>query len=350
MISNDPIKIFTKIYGVGPRKAEELKKIGLTTLSQLREQDELLTPPQKYGLQYYDDIQLRIPRAEIDAYNKIFTRVFDKVKTPYSQYKIVGSYNRGAETSGDIDVIITDSKNNIEVFNKFISLLESLNILVAILSRGHKKSLTIGKIGKQPARRLDFMWSSPKEYPFATLYFTGSMEFNVNMRQHAVDLGFTMNEHGLYYFKDKVKGKKVVGKFKTEEDIFRFLGMVYTPPTKRQGPIELMITTPPEKVNKRKKIKIGDSITTKDLLLDFANKGISKLKNYDELQLANMIRIASYHYFHKKPLVSDNIYDILKEYVEREYHNPVLNEVGLELWIKLKFNYHITWVLWIKLN
>ena len=34
------------------------------------------------------------------------------------------------------------------------------------------------------------MWSPPKEYAFATLYFTGSMEFNVNMRQRAVDLGY----------------------------------------------------------------------------------------------------------------------------------------------------------------
>ena len=221
-LENDPAKIFTKIYGVGPKKAAEFKKLGITTLDQLRErQEELLTTAQKYGLQYYDDIQKRIPRAEIDGYNKIFKMVFDKIKTEHSEYRIVGSYNRGAETSGDIDVIITDKKNNIEIFSKFIDAMQKLNVLVAILSRGDKKSLTIGKIGKRPARRLDFMWSPPKEYAFSTLYFTGSMEFNVNMRQRAVDLGFTMNEHGLYHYNNKVKGKKIQGKFETEQDIFK---------------------------------------------------------------------------------------------------------------------------------
>ena len=76
---NDPIKIFSKIYGVGPKKALELKKLGITTLEELKErEDELLTTAQKYGLKYYDDIQKRIPRVEIDAYNKIFKNVFER--------------------------------------------------------------------------------------------------------------------------------------------------------------------------------------------------------------------------------------------------------------------------------
>ena len=332
-LENDPITVFTKIYGVGPKKAAELKKQGILTLEQLRErEDELLTSAQQYGLEYYDDIQKRIPREEIDIYNKIFKIVLDKVTTGKTEYKIVGSYNRGQETSGDIDVIITDYNNNIEVFDEFITELEGNGILVAILSRGKKKSLTIGRIGNQPARRLDFMWSPPKEYAFATLYFTGSMEFNVNMRQRAVDLGYTMNEHSLYHFKNKVKSKKVDGKFEKEEDIFKFLGMVYKSPTERQGPIELLN----KQDNKKKpKIKIHDS--TIDMIEDFAISGISKLDQLDETTLANMVRIATYHYYHKKPIINDNTYDILRDYVERKYpDNPVLEEVGSEIMDKVK--------------
>ena len=331
-LENDPITIFTKIYGVGPKKAVELKKQGITTLEQLKERkEELLTTAQQYGLEHYEDIQKRIPRKEIDIYNKIFKLVLDKVTTGNTEYKIVGSYNRGQETSGDIDVIITD--NNMDVFIKFIKELEENGVLVAILSRGKKKSLTIGKIGEQPARRLDFMWCSPKEYPFATLYFTGSMEFNVNMRQRAVDLGYTMNEHALYYYNNKVKGKKVDGKFEKEEDIFKFLGMVYKPPTERQGPIELIKKI--KNIKKKPKIKIHDS--TIDMIEDFAINGISKLKQLDETQLANMIRVATYHYYHKKPIITDNTYDILLEYVERNYpDNSVLNEVGAEIMDKVK--------------
>ena len=331
-LENDPITIFTKIYGVGPKKAVELKKQGITTLEQLKERkEELLTTAQQYGLEHYEDIQKRIPRKEIDIYNKIFKLVLDKVTTGNTEYKIVGSYNRGQETSGDIDVIITD--NNMDVFIKFIKELEENGVLVAILSRGKKKSLTIGKIGEQPARRLDFMWSPPKEYAFATLYFTGSMEFNVNMRQRAVDLGYTMNEHALYYYNNKVKGKKVDGKFEKEEDIFKFLGMVYKPPTERQGPIELIKKI--KNIKKKPKIKIHDS--TIDMIEDFAINGISKLKQLEETQLANMIRVATYHYYHKKPIITDNTYDILLEYVERNYpDNSVLNEVGAEIMDKVK--------------
>jgi len=332
-LENDPITIFTKIYGVGPKKALELKKQGITTLGQLKERKDVLTSAQQYGLKHYEDIQKRIPREEIDIYNKIFKLVLDKVTTGKTEYKIVGSYNRGQETSGDIDVIITDYNNNMEVFDEFITELEENGILVAILSRGNKKSLTIGRIGNQPARRLDFMWSSPKEYPFATLYFTGSMEFNVNMRQRAVDLGYTMNEHCLYHYKNKVKSKKVDGKFEKEEDIFKFLGMVYKPPTERQGPIELLREQ--KKQDIKKKTKIHDS--TIDMLVDFAINGISKLKQLDETTLANMIRIATYHYYHKKPIITDNTYDILRDYVERNYpDNPVLEEVGSEIMDKVK--------------
>ena len=177
------------------------------------------------------------------------------------------------------------------------------------------------------------MWSPPKEYAFATLYFTGSMEFNVNMRQRAVDLGYTMNEHALYYYNNKVKGKKIDGKFEKEEDIFKFLGMVYKPPTERQGPPELIKKI--KNIKKKPKIKIHDS--TIDMIEDFAINGISKLKQLEETQLANMIRVATYHYYHKKPIITDNTYDILLEYVERNYpDNSVLNEVGAEIMDKVK--------------
>ena len=48
--------------------AKEIKD-GITTLEQLREQqDTVLNKVQKVGLQYFDDIQKRIPRGEIDEY------------------------------------------------------------------------------------------------------------------------------------------------------------------------------------------------------------------------------------------------------------------------------------------
>jgi DNA polymerase IV (family X) len=53
--------------------------------------------------------------------------------------------------------------------------------------------MVIGKLGEYPARRLDFLYTSPEEYPFAVLYFTGSKGFNTAMRQRALDLGYSLN-------------------------------------------------------------------------------------------------------------------------------------------------------------
>ena len=60
-----------KIYGVGPKKAIELSK-QVTSIDELKQRQELLNDTQKIGLKYFDDIQERIPRKEIDEYNEIF--------------------------------------------------------------------------------------------------------------------------------------------------------------------------------------------------------------------------------------------------------------------------------------
>ena len=41
------------------------------------------------------------------------------------------------------------------------------------------------------------MYTTPAEYPFAILYFTGSMEFNAKMRGLALEKGLSMNEYSL---------------------------------------------------------------------------------------------------------------------------------------------------------
>ena len=63
---------------------------------------------QKKGLKYYEDILKRIPRLEIEHYKTKFGRINDKIPTG-THFEIVGSYRRGADNSGDIDVIITST-------------------------------------------------------------------------------------------------------------------------------------------------------------------------------------------------------------------------------------------------
>jgi len=143
---NNPINLLTEVYGIGPKKAKELVSDGITTLEQLREQqDAVLNKVQKVGLQYFDDIQKRIPRDEIDEYKDIFEKVFSNLpEHEKSKFEIVGSYRRGVKSSGDIDVIVTSPTD--AIFKKFIDKLIEDKIIIEVLSRGNTKSLVIAKL------------------------------------------------------------------------------------------------------------------------------------------------------------------------------------------------------------
>jgi len=228
----DPKNIFSEIYGVGPKKASELVNKGISTIRQLRENQDELNNVQKIGLQYYEDVLQRIPRSEIERFQDTFQELFNQVKDDKSQYEVVGSFRRGAKTSGDIDVIITSEKR--EIFNQFIDKLLEEKIIVELLSRGNTKSLVIAKLpSSEVSRRVDFMYTSKEEYPFAILYFTGSKIFNTVMRGRALTMGYSLNEHGLYKMDGKKKGAKLDRIFHDEKEIFDFLKMEYKEPNQR---------------------------------------------------------------------------------------------------------------------
>ena len=268
---SNPLLWLTDIHGIGPKKAGELIQKGIRNIEQLKERkEELLNNVQKMGLKYYDDVSKPIPRGDIDMFKKMFDEEFKKVAEEDSKYEIVGSYRRGKKASGDIDVIIT-SKNQ-EVFKKFVDSLKEKNIIVEILSYGNTKALVIGKL--QPdstARRIDFMYTPPDEYPFAILYFTGSKAFNTVMRGHALKMGISLNEHGMYEKQQgKEKGKKLDKKFTIEKEIFDDLQLKFKEPELRKDgssvePIKPVIEEKPKqeklkrKYTKKKKITIHES-------------------------------------------------------------------------------------------
>ena len=171
--------VFNEIYGVGPKMAKKLAiDLKVKSIEELRErQDELLNDVQK-GLRYYEDILKRIPRKEINIYDKLLQKYFNmvsKVLKSNATIQIVGSWRRGAKTSGDIDVIICDKKHDSKLFKKFIDKLIEKNIPTEVLSRGNVKCLGISKLNKRStARRIDFMFTPKEQFAFAILYFTGS--------------------------------------------------------------------------------------------------------------------------------------------------------------------------------
>lgn len=378
VVKKKAIDVFANIYGVGEKSAEELVDKGITTMEQLElRKDEVLNDKQRIGLKYYNDILQRIPRAEIVEYEQIFKSAFPK-NVECSRFEIVGSYRRGLASSGDIDVIITSSHSN--VFKMFIDELLSRQIIVEVLSRGNSKCLVVAKLpGAQYARRVDFLYTTPEEYPFSVLYFTGSKEFNLAMREHALSMKYTLNEHGLSVMENKKKGERVEHVFVDEKSIFDFLKMEYKEPTLRGasppvnplrglsppvrppsnvelGVVENTIVASPAKLDavspksaSKKKTtiivkrrvtkknvddknvidnKVVDNNTVVDNNIDlFKKNGIQVLQTLTESQLLKMIEDANYA-FHTlgSPIMTDAEYDILYEYIETKYKKPT--EIG----------------------
>jgi len=325
---NDPMLIFTEIYGIGSKKAEELvKKHKVTTIKELREkQGELLNDKQKIGLKHYEDILKRIPRSEIIQYEKKLKSIFNTIKNKNSTFQIVGSFRRGNTDSGDIDICVSDPDDDVEVFNRFLDALIEKKILIEVLSRGNIKSLGVSRMRRKPARRIDFMFTPRKELSFALLYFTGNKTFNTLMRKRALDLGYSMNEHGLYKMEkvgNKVKkGNKLEKYFPEEIDVFNFLGMDYKAPKDRvDGSSIVLLEDKPDAKNKIT-IKTTRSVSTKNNVKSFQKYGQTFIEKLTEQQLSEMIRLSNkLYYCNNKPLLSDEEYDILKEYIEEKYPN-----------------------------
>lgn len=330
---SNPLLVFTNIYGVGPKKAEDLIKKGITTIAQLRENQDQLNDKQKLGLQYYEDIEERIPRSEIKDYEILLEQKFKQLKFPGATMEIVGSYRRGAKNSGDIDIIMTDTEHNPELLSDFVGKLVEDKIILHKLTDGKTKVLAIAQLpGKKVARRVDFLYTPPKEFAFAILYFTGSKVFNTVMRQRALDMGYTLNEHGIYKMESGKKGERVDQEFPDEKSIFDFLKMEYKSPEERKDARAVVSATtssampaPKQKTLKKKPISVMM------LMRNFAKKGVVLLDTLSEKEIEEVLVKANDLYYNHpdKVVLTDEQFDIIKEYFAAKYPNhPLLKVVG----------------------
>lgn len=138
---------------------------------------------------------------------------------------IVGSYRRGEESSGDIDVLLKSS--NAEDCLNVVNKLKELKYITDTLALGDKKFMGVCKIGENKYRRLDILLTPEDQYGYAMLYFTGSMKFNIAVRKRALERGYSLNEHGF-------TPSEGVPLLKTEEEILNFLGIKMIDPKKRK--------------------------------------------------------------------------------------------------------------------
>lgn len=96
-----------RVHGIGPAKASELYDVyGITDLAALGDRLDLLDHAQRVGFRYIDELEVRIPREEIQVQERV---IHDAARSidPKIQVTVCGSYRREKATCGDIDVLIT---------------------------------------------------------------------------------------------------------------------------------------------------------------------------------------------------------------------------------------------------
>ena len=132
-----------------------------------------------------------------------------------------GSLRRGKETVGDLDVLVTGGRPEVQ-----IEYLLKYPKIVEVLAQGENKVSVKLPLSIQ----VEVRFLEPASYGAAMQYFTGSKEHNVALRNRAIRLGFKLSEYGLFRTRGE---KKVAGA--DEEEIYRLLGLDYIPPELREN-------------------------------------------------------------------------------------------------------------------
>jgi len=239
------VENLSKIAGIGPATASKLyNELNVTTVEELREIYDLnknvINSKQAIGLRHYDDLLKRIPRVEMNNWKDILTSIFQDTLDSLNldgNLVISGSYRREKEDSGDVDVLIISKSYNEFLMNTFYKNLIEVGIFKEenVMASGGTKIMAVAKI-LDTFRHVDIFYFSSDVFPFALLFTTGSKEFNLKMRSHALKLGFSLNERNLTKKNGTlVSEEEYITKIKkrlpeNEEDIFKFLDYKYIEP------------------------------------------------------------------------------------------------------------------------
>lgn len=222
------------IHNIGVVKAKELvEEHGILTFDELLKNEHLLNSKQKQGIKYHFDIQQKIPRSEMIQHDQMIKTIMNKAFPDIKEFSLVGSYRRNKEESGDIDLIVK-TKASFDM-NDLVQVMIQEGYIQedGIFALGKKKFMGMSKLPSSIvegtiSRRLDILFCPSSEYAFALLYFTGSKEFNVKMRERAKQLGYRLNEKGLMD-----ENSEKIKNLKSEKDIFKFLKINYVEPDQR---------------------------------------------------------------------------------------------------------------------
>lgn len=233
-----------EIPGVGPKKIKALHdKLGISTIDELEAACKagkvaaLDGFGEKTQVNICDGINRRRAYASKHLISEALPLADSLLEALRSHPDVIrcssaGSLRRHREIIGDID-LLASSKTPAAVLDFFA---QQPGIL-SVIAKGETKASILLEGGIQ----CDLRVVSDSEYPSALMYFTGSKDHNIVMRQRAIDRGLRLNEYGLFRSKTETRDPKLLETCRTEEEIFEKLGLSYIPPEMREDLGEVVL-------------------------------------------------------------------------------------------------------------
>lgn len=221
---------------LGPVRARALHTIGVNSLADLR---RALDHHRLEGLRGFGPVLRRKLREALDARvsaepKRWLWSVAAQYAEPLRTYllslpgvesvEICGSFRRGRDTVGDLDLVVCSSTEM-----DLALALRHYPQVHEITAAGATRCTLVLQCGLQ----VDLRLVPPKSAGAAVYYFTGSRDHNVQLRLRAVERGMKLNEYGLFRGRRRIAGA-------SEEEILRALGLPWIAPElrERRGEIE----------------------------------------------------------------------------------------------------------------
>lgn len=134
--------LFYEIWGVGAKTAHELYNRGRRDLDDIVEYDwDKITRVQQIGVKYYEELQEKIPRTEVEGIANVILEHANKIRQGFHMV-IVGGHRRGKASSGDVDVMLShpDPSATEYFVNDIVTSLEKTEHITHTLTLSAKNS------------------------------------------------------------------------------------------------------------------------------------------------------------------------------------------------------------------
>lgn len=169
-------------------------------------------------IEAHRETEKRFLRANVVPYAEALVTYLKRTRG-VKDVVMAGSYRRGRETVGDLDILVT-TIGKTATMERFVGYDE----VEEVVSKGTTRATVILRNGLQ----VDLRVVAQQSFGAALYYFTGSKAHNIQVRRIGQQRGLKINEYGVFRGKQRIAGK-------TEASVLKSVGLPYIPPELRQG-------------------------------------------------------------------------------------------------------------------